>query len=209
VVQSPLDLPHINGWLLILAAAIASIGLNIVLPKRRRSFVSFNTKDSTKFGYNGIADEIDDEIEDVIDDIEDAIEDIADEIEEAFDYDDDDHVRRDDYDNNPRINVSFGGESRYLHADCLETVEIDCRFGGLEVYFDHAKLSPKGAKVYCDCKFGGVELYIPKEWKVIDDISVTLGAAEKSRRRENPKPDAPVLRIKGSVAFGAIEVKYI
>ena len=195
VIQTPLDLPHINAWLLILAAILATIGLHVILPKKRRSIVI----GTTKMGFNGIKDEIEDEIEEAIEDA----------LEEADIEIDDEYVRTDDYDNNPRVSVSFGGESRYLHSDALETVEIDCKFGGVEVYFDQAKLSPKGAKVYVDVKFGGAELYIPKEWRVKDDFSVTLGAAEKSRRREAPAPDAPVLYIKGNVAFGAIEVKYI
>jgi len=198
VIQNPLELPHINAWLLILAAILATIGLNVLLPKKRRSIMI----GKTHIGFNGISDEIEEEIED-------AIEDALEEADIKIDVDDDEYYRTDDYDNNPRVSVSFGGESRYLHSDALETVEIDCKFGGVEVYFDQAKLSPKGAKVYCDVKFGGAELYIPKEWRVKDDFSVTLGGADKGRRREPPAPDAPVLYLKGNIAFGAIEIKYV
>lgn len=192
VLQTPLDLPHIGTWWLILAAVIASIGLHIILPKRKRNFKKVHT---TKYGHIGEFDDDDDD-----DDFDADIE---------IDLDGEDYVKRDDYDNNPRVSVRFGGESRYLYADALETADLDCKFGGLEVYFDNAKLSPKGAMVYCDVKFGGMELYIPKEWRVKDNFSVALGAAEKGRRREAPAPDAPLLTIKGNVAFGAIEIHYI
>jgi hypothetical protein len=196
VIQNPLELPIINPWLLILAAVLASIGLSVMLPKKRRSFVVKNK--NTKFGYNGV--KIEKDCKEYTGD---------DDKDINIEIDADDYVRKDDYDNNPIIGVSFGGESRYLHSDALETADLSCKFGGLQVYFDQAKLSPKGAKVYCDCKFGGIELFVPKEWRVIDNFSVTLGAAEIDRRRATLADDAPELTIKGSVAFGAIEVKYI
>ena len=203
VAQTPFELPFINPWLLILASVIASIGLHILLPKRIRK--------STKFGgathRSGV--KIGDDIEISEDGIK--IGDI--EIDDDFEIDNKDydeyHEEVDDYDNNPSASVSFGAQSRYLHADALESAHLSCSFGSLEVYFDQAKLSPKGATVYCDCKFGAIEIYVPKEWCVLDDLSATLGGTEVNRRRAVQSADAPVLRVKGNVAFGAIEVTQI
>ena len=191
VLQNPLELPFINPWLLILAAVLAAIGLSVLLPKKHRGFVGVYT---AKSGCKRIKSDID------IDD---------DDIDVDIDIDEDDYVVKEDYDNNPVVNVSFGGESRYLHADALETVHLNCKFGALEVYFDEAKLAPNGAKVFCNCNFGAIELYVPKEWRVKDDFSVVLGGGEVGRQRVEPAPDAPLLTIKGNVAFGAIEVKFV
>ena len=193
ILQSPLNLPEINTWLLIVAAILASIGLSLLLPRRLRSF-SYGKK-TCNFGavkYNDK--EADFEINNG---------------NVKARINDDDHVVREDYDNNPVVSVSFGGESRYLHANALETVNLSCKFGALEVYFDQAMLNPKGANVFCNCNFGAIELYVPKEWRVIADVSVTLGATEVERQRVTPAENAPTLIIKGSVSFGAIEVKYV
>ena len=209
VIQTPLDLPHINAWLLILAAVLASIGLSIILPKKMRSFV--NVK-KTRKRNNGIKIDEDGIKVGDIEIGEDGIKIGRVEIDEDdadIEIDVDDHVVKDEYNNNPEISMKFGGQSSYLHADSLETVHLECKFGGLEVYFDHAKLSPNGAKVYCDCKFGSIELFVPKEWHVYDDISVVSGGASRKRRKETPAPDAPVLTVKGDVAFGSIEIIYV
>ena len=113
-------------------------------------------------------------------------------------------------DNNPVVTVHFGGISRYLHADCLETAQLDCSFGGLEVFFDQVQLSPNGARVNCNCNFGGVEIFVPRGWRVIDKMSCMLGSVNiDGRFVPPPADDAPELTLTGNVSFGGVEVKYI
>lgn len=111
-------------------------------------------------------------------------------------------------DNTPVINVSFGGASRYLYAASLEKVRINCQFGGAEVYFENATLSPNGAEVICHCRFGAIELYVPREWKVIDNVSCTLGGLN-SDRGFSKDDNAPRLTITGTVAFGGMEINRV
>jgi len=114
-----------------------------------------------------------------------------------------------DDENNPSISVSFGGAVRYLHADCLKTAELTSSFGSLEVYFDNVTLHPDGAEVNVNCSFGNLEIYVPAHWRVIDDINASLANAEVSRKLRGNDPDAPTLRITGSVSLGNVEVSRI
>jgi len=111
-------------------------------------------------------------------------------------------------DNNPSINVNFGSASRYLHADELETVRLSCNFGGMEIFFDQAKLSTSGATVYLDCKFGGIDLYVPRHWRVEEQIGCVFGGVDRCRH-DDITADSPTLTIKGNVMFGGVDITYI
>jgi hypothetical protein len=110
-------------------------------------------------------------------------------------------------DNNPIINANFTGISRYIHANALETVRINCHFGGLELFLDQATLSPNGAEIYCNCKFGGIVIVAPKNWRIVDKLNCTLGGVE-NKNRHSMADDAPVLTILGDITVGGVEIKY-
>jgi len=177
VFQTPLGLPFIAFWPLVLVTVLATAGLFALLPRRfgRRNLIRVSVDDSNgyKFKYKRNKDE-------------------------AADDDDDG--------NNPQIDVNLGHASRYLHSDNLETAELTCSFGALEVYFDHVQLSPEGAEIYMDCKFGAIELYVPKHWRVIDNLNCSLGGAEVHGVKKEYDDDAPQLTLIGNVSFGGIEV---
>ena len=107
------------------------------------------------------------------------------------------------------MSLEFGGVSRYLRSECLESVKMSCRFGGLEVYFDDAELSPNGAEALLSCSFGSIELFIPRHWKVIEDINCTLGGVDSNGKRNHASDDSPKLTIRGSVAFGGVDINYV
>lgn len=112
-------------------------------------------------------------------------------------------------DNNPSARASFSGSSKYLHGDSIKSGQFSCSFGSLEVFFDEARLSPEGAEIYLDVSFGSIELYVPKQWKVIDDVRVSLGAVENDIRLPRPGENAPRLTLTGSVQFGNVEIHYV
>lgn len=110
--------------------------------------------------------------------------------------------------NRPSINVSFGGITRYLHADALEYANFACSFGSLEVYFDDVTVSPNGAEVVLDCSFGSIKLYIPRNWEVTDQTSSSMGGlsfAGATRREEG----SPRITLSGKISMGGVEVHYI
>jgi hypothetical protein len=112
-------------------------------------------------------------------------------------------------DNNPSVSVSFGGTTRHLHADSLETVRLNCHFGALELFFEQAELSPNGAEAILNCNFGSISLLVPKHWRIIDRLNCSLGGVDIDRRFSAPEENAPQLTLSGSVSLGSIEVRYI
>jgi len=211
IFQVPLGFPFIGFWTLAAVSVIASIGLSILLPKR---------------GWMKFARNIDDWDED-FDDDDDWDEDAANITVDGDDgsvtiRDEDGNVtvhvgssqknrRRKKADainseNNPKISVSFGETSRYLHATALETAKLSCQFGSLSVYFDQSELHPDGAEVFVDCSFGAIEMYVPRHWHIINKTRCTLGAAEIDNSRSDTASNPPTLTISGSVSLGALEV---
>jgi len=115
----------------------------------------------------------------------------------------------DDDGNNPVVSTQFGSVSRYLHSECLETVQLECRFGALEVFFDQTQLSPDGAELICNNHFGSIELFIPRHWRVIDKLNCTFGGVEHKSHNAAPSENSPKLTISGTVTCGGIEIRYV
>ena len=179
IFQAQLGMPFIGFWPLALVTVLLMIGLHILLPRRFRDgqFYAVNVG--------------------------------GDKMRRRSGSDDEDHAEMttDEGDpNNPYVGVHFGSATRYLHADNLQSAELNCSFGGLEVYFDNVELSPEGADVHVNCKFGGVEIYVPRHWRVLDDMNASFGSAEVSRKLKTNDEDAPTIRLTGHVSFGGVEV---
>jgi len=182
--------PHVSIWALLLVGVLVSVGIGFLFPQKPpRGKVVIGA-----FCGDGE--------------------------DEDWDEDDDDgdengrrekaRAKMGGIDNNPSISVNFGGVNRYLHADCLETVSLSCNFGGMEIFFDQAELSPNGATVHLDCKFGGIDLFVPRHWCVNEQISCTFGATEfLNKSIANPAENAPRLTITGNVMFGGVDIRYI
>ncbi len=111
-------------------------------------------------------------------------------------------------DNHPYAKVQFGSSSKYLHADALETGQFVASFGELEVFFDQVRLSPNGAEVNLDCSFGSIKLHLPRDWKVIDNLHVSLAEVDNNRRNSIVAEGAPQITLSGNVQFGGIEIQY-
>jgi len=112
-------------------------------------------------------------------------------------------------DNNPSVKVNFGAVSRRLHADSLETAQLYCNFGALEVFFDNAVPCPNGAVVDINCSFGAVKLIIPKNWRIIDRLNCSLGGVDIDKNFSDLGENAPKITLTGSVSLGGIEVRHI
>ena len=182
VFQGHFGWPHIGFWILLVAAALASTGLAVLLPKK-----NIFLKKVGRGRYSSTY-EYDDDYK-------------SDKTKSKFTSDNDEK--------NFDISVEFGSSSRYLRSDSLESVRLNCRFGGLEVYFDEVELSPNGAEVFLDCSFGAIELNIPKHWKVKEDISCSLGGVDSKRKRNEPSDDSPELIIRGNVSLGGVDINYV
>ena len=223
IFQTPLGLHPIGFWTIAAVAVMLTISLHVLLPRRYSSgqFVHVNINEGKRRRYknNGnvkvdvgnVRVDIDGEEADVIiDAVSDGnTENGAENGKNHTEANEKTKIEEGDDANNPYISVSFGYASRYLHADNLESAELNCSFGGMEVYFDNVTLSPNGAEVNVNCSFGSVEIFVPSHWRVIDELNSSLANAEVSRHLQSNDPDAPTIRVTGSVSLGNIEVKRI
>ncbi|MCL2663798.1 MAG: cell wall-active antibiotics response protein [Oscillospiraceae bacterium] len=201
--ETPLGLPEIPFWTLALVALLVTIALNLMLPKRFKSVTSVHVDLGNSSNKKRKRNKAENRFDLPVDDADVIIINNGDRTE----GNERTKVEEGDDANNPYISVSFGYASRYLHSDCLESAELSCSFGGMEVYFDNVTLAPGGAEVNVNCSFGSIEIYVPSHWRVIDDLSASLANAEVSRKLQNNDADAPTLRITGSVSLGNVEVK--
>ena len=179
--------PHVATWAILLVAVLVSAGIGLLFPQKvpPGKFVV-----GAFFGGNDWDEEDWNE------------EDASGRRERA-------RMEMGGIDNNPSISVNFGSLSRYLHADKLETLSLACNFGGIEVFFNQAELSEKGAAVHLACNFGGIDLFVPRHWRVSEEISCVFGGVDKNSRLASPAEDAPELKITGSVMFGGVDIHYI
>lgn len=100
----------------------------------------------------------------------------------------------------------FGQSAKYVSGE-VSRVKLDNCFGFLQVYFTDAQLKDGTAEVIVDDVFGSTIIYVPADWKVIMNVSNVFGAAGE-RGQCNPEGNI-VLYVKGNVAFGKIEIRYI
>jgi len=206
ILQHHLELPIVEFWPLVLVTVLLTIALHYLLPRRlsNGNFIHINTgfgtrtrrSKRTRYDRYGNVVDRDEDADVVIDGSNDKVNDKT-------------KINEGDDPNNPYISVSFGGASRYLHADRLESAEFSCSFGSLEVYFDNVTLSPEGAEVNVNCSFGSIEIFVPPHWRVIDDVNSSLANAEVNRKLQNNDADAPTIRVTGSVSLGSVEVNRI
>ena len=111
--------------------------------------------------------------------------------------------------NNPSVSVNFSGISRRLQAESLETIQLYCNFGAMEIFLDQVKLNPGGTEAVINCSFGAVKLFVPKHWNIIDNINCNLGGVDIEKQFTIPAENASKFTLTGNVSFGGIEVRYI
>lgn len=101
----------------------------------------------------------------------------------------------------------FSGSVKYINSDDFRKANISCSFGGVKVYFDRAVIKGEQAVIHIENSFGGVELYIPKDWRVVNNMSVSMaGVTEKNR---NSGVNAKTLVLTGNVTFGGVDITFI
>jgi predicted membrane protein len=108
--------------------------------------------------------------------------------------------------NNIDINVSMGSSIQYITSEDLESVNISCKLGELNVFFDEANIKEKEVTVHLNIALAGVELYVPKSWEIVNNVSTNLAEVEDNNRKGNKNKK---LILTGSVSLGALKIIYI
>lgn len=100
--------------------------------------------------------------------------------------------------------LNMGESSRYINSSNLKEADLNCALGDLSVYFIGSELhNDVNVNVYC--KLGNIDLYFPRDWRVVNNINVTLGAVSV---RENRPNDGYTVYLNGNVSLGNVDVYF-
>lgn len=111
---------------------------------------------------------------------------------------------REDYVNATSV---FGGTKKNILSKNFKGGEIVNIFGGTELNLSQADIIGE-AVIETTTIFGGIKLVIPSNWTVKSDAAAIFGGIE-DKRPASPVEDNNhrILRLKGTVVFGGVDIK--
>lgn len=100
--------------------------------------------------------------------------------------------------------VNFGSSIKYINSDDFKRANLRSSCGSMKVYFDNAKIIDDNAVINLDISLSGVELYIPKEWKIVNKVDVTLGSVEQ--KNTGKEKFEKTITLTGRVNLSGVEI---
>ena len=102
----------------------------------------------------------------------------------------------------------FGGSKQRVITEDFKGGEVLAVFGGYDLDLSASKMSQPSVVFTANALFGGVKLRVPDSWRVrMDGIAIFGGFEDKTRTPPAiDPPDVRHLIIKGTTAFGGVEV---
>jgi predicted membrane protein len=108
-------------------------------------------------------------------------------------------------------NAIFSSVNRRVESQTFEGADLNSTFGELKIDLRGATISTpnRQAIVETNAAFGAIKLRIPETWKVVVQGTAVFGAYEDKTFPPRPVPgvEPPTLIIRGSAAFGAVEIE--
>lgn len=103
----------------------------------------------------------------------------------------------------------FGGGKRIITSKNFQGGKVTAIFGGSEIDLYEAKLAPGENVIDITAMFGGASFFVPKDWKVIINVTPIFGGFADERRRDpnTVYNEENTLVLKGLVLFGGGEIK--
>ena len=102
---------------------------------------------------------------------------------------------------------TMGALARYVNASNFTGADITNSFGSLKVYFDKATIINSPVNINVKNDFGEMQIFIPKEWNVVNKISVVAG--EVKSEDVVGSSNAPTVELTGNVAFGSVVINRV
>lgn len=101
----------------------------------------------------------------------------------------------------------FGGAERGGRWLVEPRTNASVLFGGIDLDFREAVLTQREVIVQCAVIFGGLSILVPHGVRVINDTTAICGGTNLSGTDSNVDPNAPTIRLSGTVLFGGIDAK--
>lgn len=108
----------------------------------------------------------------------------------------------------PRIDASaiLAGTQRKVVTDQFAAAEVNAVIAAMTLDLRPAKLVDGKGEVDVYAMWGGIDLMVPKEWRVVSEVTPILGVFQDATVVPED-PNAPTLVVRGSVVMGGIEVR--
>ena len=105
--------------------------------------------------------------------------------------------------------MRFGSTTKYIRSKNLMRADLSSSFGEMSVFFDGAVPQENKVTIDCHVAFGQMNIFIPKEWKILNKVSVTLGDCQDRASAGDFNDDAIQCTITGSVSFGELQINRV
>ena len=108
------------------------------------------------------------------------------------------------------IDVTFGGRKELVTSQAFRGGKINAMFSGVELNLLQAVgEADQAIVIQISASFSGVSLLIPGHWKVINDMTASIGSVEDQRRMRSPEESSfgQTLVLRGSITCGSVEIK--
>lgn len=191
VIINYVDVTKVGYWTLFFIATLLATGLELI-------FGSFKKRHSRKFTIN-----FDDDIN--------SKRHYKDVSSDSIQFDSSnftDYTYTDE--STVNISTSFTDTTRYIYSTNLERANLSSTLGSLKVFFQERELK-NDVTLNLSCRLGHLAIYLPKEWKVKENLDVTLGdVSTQSRTFKDSRTNSEyTVYLNGSVSLGEIEIHYI
>ena len=105
--------------------------------------------------------------------------------------------------------MKFGSSTKYITSDDFRGASLESQFGELSVFFNDVHVPSKKVNIHCSVSFGEMQLYIPKEWRIENRVSVTLGDCNDRGVTSTADENSVLCVVEGSVSFGDLVINRI
>jgi len=106
-----------------------------------------------------------------------------------------------------KSSVIFGGVDQTVNSENFKGGDVSAIFGGVELDFRQAKLSPEGCQLNITAIFGGVGITVPQDWQISVSGTPILGAIENKTTWTGGEKDGKTVHCRCTVVFGGLEIK--
>lgn len=184
------DIKELSLWSLFLISTILGFGLELIFGKKKRSKKYTYTSSTNTNQHNHF------------------------DAEYKTTYVDDEHFESttENIDNEEYvfIDAKLGDHTRYIYSTNLKEVNINTKLGQTNVYFQERTLN-NDLNVYVSCKMAEVNIYVPREWRIKDNVSVTLADFNYGYRSSDDASNLSdyTVYLTGNITLGNINIHYV
>lgn len=205
-------------WAVFLAVICVLIGMNLILPKKKRENSGFVESHTDRFdrseersagagaaaGATAAERFVDAEV--VNDGTGERVQEVSTESHRAFQSESQSYQNVGDMDK-LICSAVFAGRDIRVDNSVFNGADLTAMFGGIDLNLKNAVIQ-RNVTIEVKAIFGGVDIIMPSNVRVVVDVSTIFGGVDNGTRTPlGADENTPTVFIKGSCVFGGVEVK--